>query len=39
MTAEEIDVFDFWRKPIEDALQGDTIRVIDTEEHTATTFP
>ena len=25
----------FWRKPIKDALQGDTIRVIDTEEHTA----
>ena len=35
MTTEEIDALDFWRKPIEDALQGDTIRVIDTEEHTA----
>ena len=35
MTKEEIDALDFWRKPVEDALQGDTIRVIDTEEHTA----
>lgn len=25
----------FWRKPIEDALNGKPIRVIDTEEHTA----
>ena len=31
MTTEEIDALIFWRKPIEDALQGDTIRVIDTE--------
>lgn len=35
MTAEEIETLDFWRKPVEDALHGDTIRVIDTEEHTA----
>ncbi|MDF9409664.1 DUF1998 domain-containing protein [Pelotomaculum isophthalicicum JI] len=25
----------FWRKPVSDALAGDAIRVIDTEEHTA----
>ncbi len=35
MTQEEIDALDFWRKPACDALNGDTIRVIDTEEHTA----
>lgn len=35
MTPEEIDALDFWRKPIDEALRGDTIRVIDTEEHTA----
>ena len=35
MTSDEIDALGFWRKPIEDALQGNTIRVIDTEEHTA----
>ncbi len=35
VTKEEIGALDFWRKPIEDALRGDTIRVIDTEEHTA----
>lgn len=26
---------DFWRKPVEDALDGKRVRVIDTEEHTA----
>ena len=35
MTEEEIDALDFWRKPIDEALLGDPIRVIDTEEHTA----
>lgn len=35
MTAEEIDALDFWRAPIDEALRGETIRVIDTEEHTA----
>ena len=35
MLESEIDALDFWRKPIDDALQGETIRVIDTEEHTA----
>lgn len=35
MSADEFAALDFWRKPINDALQGETIRVIDTEEHTA----
>ena len=35
MTSEETKALDFWRSPIIDALHGDTIRVIDTEEHTA----
>ena len=35
MTQEEIDALDFWRSPITDAINGETIRVIDTEEHTA----
>ncbi len=35
MTEKEFDALDFWRKPIDEALQGEVIRVIDTEEHTA----
>lgn len=35
MTDEEKDVLRFWRKPVEDALNGERVRVIDTEEHTA----
>lgn len=35
MTENELEALSFWRKPVEEALQGDTIRVIDTEEHTA----
>lgn len=35
MTQEEIDALDFWRSPITGAMNGETIRVIDTEEHTA----
>ena len=35
MTDAEISALDFWRKPINDALQGEPIRAIDTEEHTA----
>lgn len=31
----EIDALDFWCKPIDNILQGETTRVIDTEEHTA----
>ena len=32
---EDSKALAFWRKPIENALNGETIRVIDTEEHTA----
>ena len=35
MTEDEYTSLDFWRKPVNDALQGDRVRVIDTEEHTA----
>ncbi|MEY8334778.1 DEAD/DEAH box helicase [Lachnospiraceae bacterium 47-T17] len=35
MTSEEYESLNFWRKPVEDALNGKRIRVIDTEEHTA----
>lgn len=35
MTDEEIDALDFWRAPITEAINGEPIRVIDTEEHTA----
>lgn len=35
MSEEELHALDFWRNPIREALQGNPIRVIDTEEHTA----
>jgi len=35
MEKREYDALHFWRKPVEDALAGEKIRVIDTEEHTA----
>lgn len=35
MDNSEYETLRFWRKPVDDALNGETIRVIDTEEHTA----
>lgn len=35
MNAGEYEALSFWRKPVADALQGEPIHVIDTEEHTA----
>lgn len=35
LTEQDIDSLAFWRKPIEDVLNGSDIHVIDTEEHTA----
>jgi hypothetical protein len=35
MESNEYEALSFWRKPIEDAIRGDSIQVIDTEEHTA----
>ena len=34
-TEKDYQALSFWRKPIFDAIEGDPIRVIDTEEHTA----
>lgn len=35
MESYEYEALSFWRKPVTDALQGEPIHVIDTEEHTA----
>lgn len=35
MEPDEYEALSFWRKPIIDAIQGEPVRVIDTEEHTA----
>ncbi|MPM31522.1 hypothetical protein SDC9_78077 [bioreactor metagenome] len=35
MDAKDYEALDFWRKPILDVLQGKSVHVIDTEEHTA----
>lgn len=35
LTESELNALSFWRKPIEDAMRGERVRVIDTEEHTA----
>lgn len=35
MGSDEYEALSFWRKPVADAVQGEPIHVIDTEEHTA----
>lgn len=35
MESDEYEALSFWRKPVADALQGEPIHIIDTEEHTA----
>ena len=35
MESDEYEALSFWRKPVADAVQGEPIHVIDTEEHTA----
>nr|WP_300650560.1 DEAD/DEAH box helicase [uncultured Anaerobutyricum sp.] len=35
MSAQELQSLDFWRKLIDEAIEGKKIHVIDTEEHTA----
>lgn len=35
MRENEYDALSFWRKPVSEALNGEPIHVIDTEEHTA----
>lgn len=35
MTSDDYKALTFWRKPVEDALKGADIHVINTEEHTA----
>lgn len=35
MSEEEYKALDFWRKPVDEAMDGERIHVIDTEEHTA----
>lgn len=35
MESDEYEALSFWRKPVADAVRGEPIHVIDTEEHTA----
>mgnify|MGYP004652732975 CR=1 FL=1 len=35
MKPDEYEALSFWRKPVSDAIHGEPIHVIDTEEHTA----
>lgn len=35
MESNEYEALSFWRKPVTDAVQGEPIHIIDTEEHTA----
>lgn len=35
MRSGDFEALEFWRKPIEEALRGEPVRIIDTQEHTA----
>ena len=35
LNADDLEALEFWRKPIKAAINGEKIRIIDTEEHTA----
>lgn len=35
LNADDLEALEFWRKPIQAAVNGEKIRIIDTEEHTA----
>lgn len=35
LNADDLEALEFWRKPIQAAVNGEKIQIIDTEEHTA----